>query len=170
MNNKVLYEIILNRLKQEDDELSSLINQGIFYAPELYIAFILGKEIKKNDVKIFGQQTEWIRETNFGNGGPTDFAFKTRNKIYAFELKLRNTIYAYSTDIEKLQKLDHTYGKYFLALIDSWDTEKEKDRRIVDIETKYESLKRVSIFTSFATKQDWYKGQVCCTVGLWELD
>lgn len=169
MNNKILYKTILDRLKQEDEELTSLTNCGIFYAPELYIAFIIGKEIKKNETAIFGQQTKWIRETDFGNGGPTDFAFETDNRTYIFELKLRDTIDAYSADIDKLKKLNNAYTKHFLALVDSWETDQDKDGRIVALENRHKDLIRVSSFISFTTKQNRYKGQICCTVGLWKI-
>ncbi len=169
MNEELLYKTIFDRLIQEDKELTSLTDQGIFYAPELYIAFIIGKEIKKNDAIIFGQPTKWIRETDFGNGGPTDLAFLTVNKTYVFELKLRDTIDAYSADIDKLKKLGSTYSKYFIALVDSWDTDRDHDTRIVTLENKHQDLIRISTFTSFPTKQVWYKRQICCMVGLWTL-
>lgn len=165
----LLYQTIFDTLKKEDEELTTLTGQGIFYAPELYIAFVLGKEIKKNDTSIFGQSVEWIRETSFGNAGPSDFAFKTSKKTYVFELKLRDTIDAYCVDIEKLRKLDNDFAKYFLALVDSWDTDKAKDKRIISLERECPELTRVSSINSFSTKQNRYKGKICCTVGLWSL-
>ncbi len=168
MNDDLLYQTILNRLTQEDEELTSLTNQGIFCAPELYIAFIIGKEIKTNETTIFGKEALWIRETDFGNGGPTDFAFKTDSDTFVFEVKLRNTIDAYAADVVKLKRLDQNYTKYFLALVDSWDTDREKDGRIVALENQHKDLKRISL-TSFPTKQNWYKGKISCTLGLWKL-
>jgi hypothetical protein len=171
MNLDLLYNTIFERLEKEDFDLTSLTGQGIFYSPELYIAFILGKEIKRKEISIFGEKQEWIRETDFKNGGPTDFAFRKENEVhtYAFELKLRDTVAAYSTDIQKLKRLDNSYTKFFLALVDSWDIQKDKDERIRSLENEHPELKRVANFTSFSTSQKRYKGQICCTVALWTL-
>ena len=75
-----------------------------------------------------------MRETNFENGDPTDFAFKVNNLTYAFELKLRDNLYAYKADVEKLNLLGSKFQKYFLALVDTWQTEKENDSRITNLE------------------------------------
>ncbi len=170
MDEKLLYDIISFRIIQEDKELSNLVNYGIFYAPELYIAFILGKYIKKYEIEIFGEKIKWERELKLStNSGPTDFLFKTKNTTYVFELKLRDTIDAYDADVKKLQKLtDKQYKKYFLALIDTWCLEQE-DNRIVELEMKNKNLKRLHPFISFPTLQNWYKKPVCCTIGLWEV-
>ena len=170
MNDRLLYNTILERIQEEDSDLASLTGKGIFYSPELYVAFIIGKEIKRNEIAIFGQKTEWIRETDFKNGGPTDFAFIMDKRTYAFELKLRDTFYSYSSDIEKLKKLDDSYEKFFIALVDSWESKKELDERILLLENKYPNgLERVNEFKTFKTLQDRYKGQVCCTLALWKL-
>ena len=170
MNEKLLYSVIFETLKNEDKELTCLTNSGIFYSPELYIAFILGKNIKRSDKDIFSESVEWIRETNFGNGGPTDFAFKTNNKTYVFELKLRDTYHSYFSDIEKLKKLDERFKKYFLALVDSWQNQKVNDERIQKVSNEYPSLTKISEFESFSTKQDRYQNNICCTVALWKIN
>lgn len=170
MDHSSLYKTILSSIKKEDSDLASLTGRGIFYSPELYIAFIIGKEIKRNENSIFGQYVEWIRETDFGNGGPTDFAFKTEEKTYAFELKIRDTHHSYSSDIEKLKKLESSYEKYFVALVDSWESQKEKDSRILWLEDNYnKQLTKINSFKSFLTKQDRYKGNICCTLAIWKI-
>ena len=170
MDNSLLYNTILSTIEKEDSDLASLTGRGIFYSPELYIAFIIGKEIKRKEISIFGEKTEWIRETDFGNGGPTDFAFKTNQKTYAFELKVRDTYHSYSSDIEKLKKLDDNYEKFFVSLVDSWESKKEMDNRIISLENKYPNqLRRVNDFKSFLTRQDRYKGNVCCTLAIWKI-
>ena len=170
MNEHLLYKIILENLQTEDQELTELTGNGIFYAPELYIAFKLGKNIKKAEKSIFNQEVTWMRETNFENGDPTDFAFKVNNLTYAFELKLRDNLYAYKADVEKLNLLGSKFQKYFLALVDTWQTEKENDSRITNLENDFPELRRISEFVSFNTKQNRYKKQVCCTVGLWKIE
>ncbi len=169
MSDDILYETIFETIKREDEELANLTGKGIYYAPELYVAFMLGKEIKKNDIKIFGQSVEWLRETSFGDTGPSDFAFKTDKITYVFELKLRDKDSAYINDVKKLKKLDNNYVKYFLALVDSKASQKDKDPRIVSLKKEYPELKQISKIESFSTMQDWYKGDICCTVGLWNI-
>ena len=174
MNDQLLYNIIVELLKSEDKELHPLTNFGIFYAPELYIAFIIGKEIKKNEITVLGRSMDWIREIDLKNGGPTDFAFINKDKDsngkeYAFELKLRDTYEAYCADIEKLKRLDGNYLKYFLALVDSSTKDQDKDPRIVKIEKTYPKLKRVAPFISFKTQDNWYVGDITCIVALWKL-
>jgi hypothetical protein len=170
MNTKILYNTISHRIEKEDLELTNLNGEGIFFAPELYIAFTIGKAIKSNEVSVFGERTEWHREIDFGNGGPTDFAFRTSEKIYAFELKIRDTYHSYYSDIEKLNKLDNKYEKFFISIVDSWESKKEKDNRILYVENKYPNVSRiVRNFKSFPTQQKRYEGNVCCTLAIWKL-
>lgn len=169
MNEIQLYNILLETIIKEDLELTNLTGSGIFYAPELYIAFVLGKEIKRNEKLIFNQESTWIRETDFGKSGPTDFAFKIKGSTFAFELKIRANLFSYKADIEKLKLLKTGYEGYFIALIDTWETDKENDPRILSLEREYADLKRVSEFISFNTNQTRYKKQICCTLGLWKI-
>ncbi len=170
MNDKLLYQTILKSLKLEDAELTDLSGQGIFYAPELYVAVVIGKAIKKLDKEIFGAPVKWIRETDFGNGGPTDFAFELGNSnIIAFELKLRQTVQSYKSDIEKLNKLDSSYAKYFIALVDSWEKDKGKDGRIDRLEEEHPEIKRVATFDGFPTAQERYAGEIRCNVCVWRV-
>ncbi len=170
MDEQNLYDIIFQTLAEEDAELKVLTGKGIFYSPELYIAFLLGKSIKKYEQVIFNRQSTWIRETDFNKNGPTDFAFKVDGTMYLFELKLRSTIHSYKADIEKLNRLDKNYKKYFLALIDAFDTEKENDYRLASLEKDHPELKRIAKFKNFKTNQDRYKKDVCCIIGLWEIN
>jgi len=169
MNEQILYDEIFKLLEKENTELEKLTGKGIFFAPELYIAFILGKKIKEKEQKIFGKQVEWLREVNFGNIGPTDLAFKTENEIYVFEIKLRETYFKYINDINKLNELDNNYKKYFLALVDTWESQLNDDKRIKKIEENSSSLQAINI-KNFQTKQDRYDGNISCVVGLWRLD
>ncbi len=169
MNSEILYNKVYEVLKNEDKEFSILSGQGIFYSPELYVAIIIGKIIKANEFLIFNQNVEWIREKDFKNGGPTDFAFQLGDKIVAFELKLRQTIHAYKADINKLKKLDSNFEKYFIALVDSFETDKENDPRITKLENHFPEIKRISKFKSFKTSQDRFKSQIMCTVCIWKV-
>ena len=169
MNEEILYNTIYQTLEKEECEFTYLADQGIFFAPELYVATILGKEIKKHEIGIFNENAIWLRETGFENGGPTDFAFKLGNSYVAFELKLRQTVHTYKADIEKLRNLCQKFKKYFIALVDTWEKEKTNDDRIQQLEKDYPEIKRISPFKSFKTKQSRYKGEINCTVCVWKI-
>lgn len=169
MNEEFTYNLIFNLLQKEDAELTKLTNKGIFYAPELYIAFIIGKELKKNENQIFGENVEWQREISIGTVGPTDVAFVGNLKSYAIELKLRDTVDSYSADIKKLQGLPNNYVKYFIALIDSWDNDSENEFRITELEKEYPTINRISEFKTFVTEQERYKRLVCCNLAIWKI-
>jgi hypothetical protein len=171
MNEAILYQSISEVIQKEDREFTKLTGQGIFYCPELYVAVVMGKAIKSREKEIFGSKVEWIRERDFGNGGPTDFAFKTADTTYAFELKLRQTHHAYSQDIEKLKGLGPGYEKYFIALVDRWEKDTGRDNRIEMIEEQHSEIYRIhDPFTSFSTEQDWYKERIACVIGVWGIE
>ncbi len=174
MNEEKLYKCIYDILENESSEIEKLTGEGIFYAPELYIAFLLGKKIKINEFEIFNEETNWVREINLGNGGPTDLCIFTQNKFYAFEFKIRATIDSYSRDIEKLIKLknyhDKVIEKYFIALVDSFDSEDIKDERILDLEKRYPELKRVATFKNFKAIQKVFSSNpTYCKVAVWKI-
>ena len=170
MNHQILYDIIFDCLKQEDEELSPITSQGIFFAPELYVAFIIGKNIKRRELDVFDNRATWYRETDLKNGGPSDFAFNIEGQsTYVFELKMRQTIQAYNADINKLKNLNPNHQKIFIALVDAWEKDKEADPRITGLETYHPDLIRIAAFQSFPTKQDRYQGKIWCTLGVWIL-
>jgi lipid II:glycine glycyltransferase (peptidoglycan interpeptide bridge formation enzyme) len=135
----------------------------------------MGKAIKKNQIEIFGKELDWVRERNFGNGGPTDFAFilkkdkEEEELVAAFEVKLRSTIQAYKADVEKLQRLEPDKKKYFIALVDTFEKDQFNDLRIKTLEKDFPTLKRIASFKNFPTNQDWYSTPVCCLVCVWEV-
>lgn len=172
MNNQLLYDLIFNCLEQENHELTELTDEGVFFAPELYIAFVLGKVIKKNFKDVFlTNNVVWRRETIIEKSlGPIDILFEiTENKSVLIELKLRDTIHAYALDIEKLkaQPIEHT--KYFIALVDAWESENNDDPRIKGLEEKYSELNRIAEFKSFKTKNKRYVKPINCTVAVWSI-
>ncbi len=174
MNTQSLFNSIFATLEKEDQELSQLSDEGIFYAPELYIAILMGKAIKTNESEIFNAESKWIRETLFGNGGPTDFAFQVGNTKYVFELKLRDTVHSYINDVQKLKSMrdkeDIHYEKYFIALVDSYTRNNELDGRISSLEQHFPDLRRIAI-EDFASKQSRYtKRDIFCNVVLWKVE
>tara|TARA_R110000868_G_scaffold114364_3_gene306567 strand:+ start:11047 stop:11220 length:174 start_codon:yes stop_codon:yes gene_type:complete len=57
MNENLLFDIVYEVLRNEEGKLA-LIDEGIFFSPELYLAFVLGKEIKINELVIFGEKVK----------------------------------------------------------------------------------------------------------------
>jgi hypothetical protein len=173
MNNQLLYNLIFNCLEQENHELIELTEEGIFFAPELYIAFVLGKVIKKNfkDVFLSNNVVVWGRETVIEKSlGPIDIVFEIEeNKSVLMELKLRDTIHAYALDIEKLKAQPIAHTKYFIALVDGWESENIEDPRIIGLEERYSELNRIAEFKSFKTKNKRYVKPIICTVAVWSI-
>jgi hypothetical protein len=175
INDEELFETIYKYVRDLDKELNLLNGEGIFFAPELYIAFGIGKEIMKWKKFIFGNSNMlWGREENLKNGGPTDIIFRksenNKNELAAvIELKLRDDYFAYEADIEKLLRLDvKNCNKYFCVLLDSFS--EDNDKRLTDLETKFKG-KLTSIGKgSFETKQNWYKTQVHCILNLYKVE
>lgn len=119
-NLSVLFQTVKTTILTIDTELKTTNKTGVFFAPELYIAFCIGRDIYKDKVNIFGTYNiEWLREISLGNGGPSDISFKTATNNIVFELKLRNTGYAYRADIEKLKMLSVTDEKFICVLMDT---------------------------------------------------
>jgi hypothetical protein len=169
-------EIIEGVARKEDSDLKNISNQGIFYMPELAFVYACGKAIMENREHVFGDlKPEWKRETELGNGGPTDLLFECQDgKCIAIEFKLRDTGEAYVRDIEKLLRLNPS-EKYFLvfcALVDVFSSKIQIDERIVKVET-YPKARVVSLLNPkphFVTKQHWYKSDTSCVVGFWGLN
>ena len=96
--------------EKENTELSKISNEGIFHMPELAFAYLCGKEIMRDKEIYFGDsEVKWIREFDFGNGGPTDLIFEINgNEKIAIEFKLRDTTQAYETILWTLLCRDST--------------------------------------------------------------
>lgn len=125
INQKSLYKTISEVVESLESELFQNYKKGIFFVPELHFAFEVGKAIFRDRIEIFGiEQIEWLRETNLGNGGPSDLVFKVGEEWAVFEFKISDTWKAYEKDIKKLQKLSEIEGfkgeSYFVALVDAF--------------------------------------------------
>jgi hypothetical protein len=113
MDNELTTKIcssITDTVSKIDVELKKIDNKGIFFAPELYIAFECGKRIISNRQNIWGQKNYiWKRETKIENYGIADLFFSTDNggKGLIVEFKILQTINAYISDIEKLKKMNY---------------------------------------------------------------
>lgn len=160
------YEITRRVIEREEDELSS-INEGIYWMPELALAYAIGKEIKR-----LHPDAVWARE--FSPPGYQGIADLFINGILV-EIKLRSTMDAYKRDIVKLKDLSLTYQgtsplevkhKVFLCLADAF--ENQVDGRFKEIE-EMANASQVGKYFHFPTKQNWYSTKVYCKVGMWEV-
>lgn len=163
-----LFSTIKTTIKTIESELKISNNKGIFFAPELYIAFCLGFELFKERQEIFGtRNVEWIREANLGSGGPSDIYFKSDETNLVIELKLRDTGGAYQSDIEKLKRLPSNFEKFFCVLVDT--IENKYDGRIVSMDAKFQN-EIISVGSySFRTWNNWYSSNVICSLILYKV-
>jgi hypothetical protein len=173
MNDEKLFSTIVETVSNIDKDLNGICKKSIFFAPELYVAFLIGREIKINESDIFNESVEWLRELNLdlGNpkGGPIDIVFNYPNTTLAIELKMVSKFQEYVQDIEKLLKLRYKpYQKYFCALVDS--DEPNKDNRLTALENQYGDKLRIVGSHSFLTT--WNRmnvKQVNCLIRLYEV-
>lgn len=177
-----IFDAIKESVQHQKDELDTL-SKGIFFAPELVLAFSMGKILYRDRAKIFNapaEQITWKREVNIKNGGPSDIVFEVENRsgnliTYVIELKIRNTIDSYQADVDKLMRLtpeeNKSYIKLFCALVDTFD--KEDDLRIQKLEQNNAThLSRVDDFMIFKTIENnrYTSKDVYCVVGLWHVE
>ena len=168
MNSQTLFESIKKTVLEIEAELRNDYGFGIYFAPELYVAFCIGKKIFKQQQEIFGtDKIKWLRETCIGSGGPSDIIFKSDDVDTVIELKLRSDIYHYKADIEKLKMLPLYGNKFFCVLLDSFS--EENDGRLKRLEEEYaHQIHSVGHF-AFLTWNDWYSEQIFCNLNLYEI-
>ena len=166
MNTLNLFNSIKNTVLKIEKELKQTNNTGIYFAPELYITFCIGKDIKQNQQSVFNTtNVEWSREINLGNGGPTDLIFKIGSKYTVIELKIRDNIHSYKRDIEKLKRLNLNAEKFFCVLLDSFTP--TNDGRLNELEKEYpNTILRVG-HHPFQTLDDRYRKQIFCNLNLY---
>lgn len=175
INETKLFDTIHDYIKAIDSELMTINNTGIFFAPELFLAFGMGLEIMKQKDLIFNEKNIlWEREEDLKNGGPTDIIFRkiqgeNKELVAVMELKLRNNYAAYKADIDKLLRLSNTKcKKYFCVLLDSF-TDKN-DERLNKLEDEYKGeIIRIKN-KSFKTNQNWYKREIYCVLNLYRVE
>lgn len=166
---KLFYSILETTLKIEND-LKSINFTGIFFAPELYLAFEVGKDLYKKRIHIFGDNNiKWVRERNLGNGGPSDLILESEKNIYVFEFKIADTWNSYEKDIIKLKDLkyyqDKTIHKFFVALVDHFPG--KGDGRISFLENSGLACHGSN---SFPTNFSSYKNDVNCFLGVYHVE
>jgi len=159
-NKQELFNTIMSSIQEIENELHG-VDKGIFFAPELYIAFKMGFSIYQNRKNIFiGDKVEWLRETSFAKGSIADIAFEVDDKKCVFELKVRSTGPSYESDINKLRALTNVDEKYFVALVDCFVNGDDGRRPILDNSVAPESHYKDYISTSYSP----YEKDVKCEV------
>ena len=172
---KKIAETIHHVAMREDVELSELVNEGIFFVPELAFAYAVGKKIMDNRETIFdGEPVKWRREIDLGNGRPTDLVFEYDDgKRIAIEFKISGKESAYLGDIQKLLKLPaENTARIFCALVDAFEKEGRNDARVQAVEKKLPDAQispLLNPFPIFSTKQVRYQSPIVCVVGVWSV-
>lgn len=168
MNRINLFNSIKDTVLKIETELKQTNNTGVYFAPELYITFCIGKDILQNQQSVFNTtNVEWLREINLGNGGPTDIIFKIGDKYTIIELKIRDNIHSYKTDIEKLKRLKLNAQKFFCVLLDSFTV--ANDSRLIELENQYsDTISKIGHF-AFPTWNNFYKKQIFCNLNLYSI-
>lgn len=169
-NQEKLFTCILDTVLRIENDLKSVNSTGIFFAPELYLAFEVGKELYKKRIHIFGDNDiEWVRELNLGNGGPSDLILQSENDTYVFEFKIADKWNSYERDIAKLKALKNSgnksFYKFFVALVDHFPG--KKDGRLDFLENSGLTCLGSN---SFPTKFSSYKSDINCFLGLYQID
>lgn len=168
-----IFSKISEVVQKENELLQSLNNKrGIFYVPELALAYLIGRKIFQEREHIFESENDlkWVPEKSYHpNEGPTDLSFEVNQMpILHIEFKIRNTVDSYIKDIQKLQRLSTSAEKYFCAIIDTFN--KENDDRILKLESYFKhNISRIE-FVTFPTNQEFYPTkQVHCVISMWKL-
>jgi len=154
--NDNIFNVIKRVIIQEEITLKNLCNKGIFFMPEIALAYAIGKEIYINRELVFGNnEVEWLREVTFQDaGGPSDLVFRlpTFDKNYLYwniEFKIAGTKDSYINDIKKLKRLPIDHEGLFCAITDSWPN--KPDERADIFEDKSQILVNYSNSLSFKT-------------------
>lgn len=170
-------DVIQSVIENEDSELRKLnLNKGIFFLPELGLTYLIGKELVKNAVDVFGCEIKsWDPEWGMGSGKPFDLVITLENrKIYLFEFKTRQKSASYINDIRKLKNIDQdNVEKYFCAFIDCPNKNLPEPIRVKDVERDCgEFIVRITnekYFESFETIDHYKLKPINCVFAMWKV-
>lgn len=168
MDENTLFENIKSTVLNIESDLLELTGYGIYFAPELYVGFCIGREILKSRNEIFGtHEIKWKREVKIENIGLSDLVYEHNRNIHTvIELKLRDTYSEYKKDIKKLMSMSDSFNRYFLVLLDSFT--ENNDERLTKLESEFTNLKPVD-HHPFPTNDTWYGKQVYCNLNLYKI-
>jgi|TARA_R100000479_G_scaffold28896_1_gene11328 Holliday junction resolvase len=170
------YNKIFNLLENEDASINLLKPKaGIFFAPELYLVFQIGRLLKTHELKVFGEEVCWLREYSLNNGGPTDLLFKNKDgELYVFECKVASKLSLYFNDINKLKKLcsyrkNPIKQKFFIAIVDVFSNQGLNDGRLTGLKDEH-IHQLIPKFKMFHTEYSAYPSKDnSCLLGMWKV-
>ena len=168
MIDEFLFETTVRSVKGIDQELRSLCDKSIFFAPELYVGFCIGMEVTR-EAKRRNILIEWHREVKGQGSGPVDLLFKVENEIIYLELKLADTYDQYRDDIQKLRSIREANAKkYFCVLLDSFS--EENDDRLIKLENEFSNvILSKKHEKGFKAQSERYIRQTYCCINLYEV-
>ncbi len=163
---------ITDTVSRIDNELKTTDNKGIFFAPELHIAFECGKAITISGQSIWGQRPyKWKRETKFENYGLADLVFVCDNgdKGLVIEFKILQTIDAYMSDIDKLKRLDGVkFERMFCAILGFFKN--QENEHIDKLSEKYGQ--EIELILNTIPRETWsmsYKEKLFYSTAIWRI-
>ena len=167
---KINEQIVKDAIKEEE-ELSQAFRKGIFFMPELALAYAAGKAIAKALAATYpNESVAWTREERIGPDGPSDLIISGVGwRKLVIEFKVSQGDSDYLADIAKLKRLDPAkYIRVFCALCDVKESDLPIDARIQAVE-RDSSVKRIGDLTAFRTKHLAYVGNIYCVLGVWAI-
>jgi hypothetical protein len=174
VNLEMLSQTIIEVARHEDLILRR-VGKGIFLVPELALIYAVGRELAiKAESVLATAGAQWLPESIIGESGRTDLVFHVNNSPgLAIEFKCGDVhVDECERALWKLAAIDPgDYTRVFCALIATWPTTISEEPRIERIEKGPVPVKRLTkdldFFSTFHTA---FKNQVCCLIGIWEID
>jgi hypothetical protein len=174
VNLESLSRIIIEVARHEDLILRR-VGKGIFLVPELAFVYAVGRELAIRAESVLGTAgARWLPESTNCEFGRTDLVFNVYNSPgLAIKFECGDVhVDKCERDLMKLAAIDPGhYTRVFCALIPTWPTTISEDSRIERVEKGPVPVKRLTkdldFFSTFHTA---FKNQVCCLIGMWEID
>jgi hypothetical protein len=174
VNLESLSRIIIEVARHEDLILRR-VGKGIFLVPELAFVYAVGRELAIRAESVLGTAgARWLPESTNCEFGRTDLVFNVNNSPgLAIKFECGDVhVDKCERDLMKLAAIDPGhYTRVFCALIPTWPTTISEDSRIERVEKGPVPVKRLTkdldFFSTFHTA---FKNQVCCLIGMWEID
>lgn len=166
MNEEAFFLRVKDTVLAVDRELFWTCGKGVLFAPELFLAFTIGKDIAHTSQAIFGGPIEWLRETSYLKAGPTDCVFELAEHKVFLEFKLKSRDEDYFGDIEKLARINPEHIRLFCVLANSF--QEESDNRLANLESRYRGRIAQLGLHVFHT-WDSYKRKVFCHLALYRV-
>jgi hypothetical protein len=174
VNLEMLSQTIIEVARHEDLILRR-VGKGIFLVPELAFVYAVGRELAIKAESVLGTAAAlWLPESTICESGRTDLVFDVDNAPgLAIEFKCGDIhVDKCERDLWKLAAIDPgDYMRVFCALIATWPNTISEDPRIERVEKGPVPVKRLTKdLDFFSTYHTAFKNQVCCLIGIWEIN